>query len=328
MKEQERVAHLSESLQRSLYPVSTGPAGQIPKFTLETDTPPRQTGINSHPSDGDASTPSGAIPNGTHTNSTIKPSQAHRPPAPIVAGAAGVWTPQGYMKSSHYTPTSAATVTTINMQSPEPNHTSHRNTGIINNNQHLLSSSLRAGEMRPIQNNPSAFATPSLHSRSQDPTQSMLGGDAASVPSLLRSILNQENIDYQNDFYWMQRFRLERERDPRALEHSLAQSLLYSQTSLNPNSILQRNSYSARRVYDSRRTGAVSANSDLDLDLSLTAIGDHPVPSFNEASQLSQLRPSQSVSTAPRVAVPTNTLPVESALEDSDVDKSSQKVSL
>ena len=44
------------------------------------------------------------------------------------------------------------------------------------------------------------------------------------MPAILRSILKQENIDYQNDFYWMNRFQQERMRDPDTFEKSMEQS--------------------------------------------------------------------------------------------------------
>ena len=44
------------------------------------------------------------------------------------------------------------------------------------------------------------------------------------MPSILRSILKQENIDYQNDFYWMNRFQQDKMRDPEQFEKSMSQS--------------------------------------------------------------------------------------------------------
>jgi hypothetical protein len=44
------------------------------------------------------------------------------------------------------------------------------------------------------------------------------------MPSILRSILKQENIDYQNDFYWMNRFQQDKMRDPEHFEKSMSQS--------------------------------------------------------------------------------------------------------
>jgi len=41
------------------------------------------------------------------------------------------------------------------------------------------------------------------------------------MPSVLLSILKQENIDYENDFYWMAQFQAERRRDPAGLERSI-----------------------------------------------------------------------------------------------------------
>ena len=45
------------------------------------------------------------------------------------------------------------------------------------------------------------------------------------MPSILRSILKQENIDYQNDFYWMNRFQEDKMKDPTNFENSLSQSM-------------------------------------------------------------------------------------------------------
>lgn len=45
------------------------------------------------------------------------------------------------------------------------------------------------------------------------------------LPSVLRSILKQENIDYENDFYWLNRFQQERKSlGPTEMEKSLLQS--------------------------------------------------------------------------------------------------------
>jgi hypothetical protein len=41
------------------------------------------------------------------------------------------------------------------------------------------------------------------------------------LPSVLLSILRQENIDYENDFYWMAQFQADRRRDPVGLEKSI-----------------------------------------------------------------------------------------------------------
>jgi hypothetical protein len=48
------------------------------------------------------------------------------------------------------------------------------------------------------------------------------------MPSILRSVLKQEGIEYENDFYWMSRFNQERARCPEALERSLCHSLQHS----------------------------------------------------------------------------------------------------
>ena len=45
------------------------------------------------------------------------------------------------------------------------------------------------------------------------------------MPSILRSILKQENIDYQNDFYWMNRFQEDKMKDPLNFERALGQSI-------------------------------------------------------------------------------------------------------
>jgi hypothetical protein len=45
------------------------------------------------------------------------------------------------------------------------------------------------------------------------------------IPSILRSIMKQENIDYENDFYWQNKFRQERRKNPVFLEKSLRSSL-------------------------------------------------------------------------------------------------------
>jgi hypothetical protein len=44
------------------------------------------------------------------------------------------------------------------------------------------------------------------------------------LPSVLLSILKQENIDYENDFYWMAQFHAERRRDPAGVEKSILDS--------------------------------------------------------------------------------------------------------
>lgn len=44
------------------------------------------------------------------------------------------------------------------------------------------------------------------------------------LPGVLRSILKKENIDYENDFYWLTKFQHEKKRNPAALERSLLAS--------------------------------------------------------------------------------------------------------
>lgn len=352
------MAHLSESLHRSLYPTA-GALDNVPKFSLGIDTPPHVMGHSpgsmltpnantSRPENGvqqhhHLHTVTEANSSTGHQTAGITPTHTHTHPSVAPAGATGVWTPQGYVKQPVQTPTTAASATPVNFQTPRPYEARPRGVGIANSQFSMQASRQHPRDPQMIQSNPSAFALPPRRRNDASYTQSI--GDMATVPSLLRSILNQENIDYQNDFYWMQQFRLERERDPQALEQSLTQSMLYSQTSLNPNSLMPRNSYRTRHVYDSRLGGVASGNSELDLDLSLTGLGDHPVPSFSGASHFSQLQPSQSQATSsPRVQTvfehqppytrsnemqpnPT-TQSVENDFENPDVDNTSQKVSL
>lgn len=51
---------------------------------------------------------------------------------------------------------------------------------------------------------------------------------ASNLPSVLRSIMREENIDFENDFYWLQRFRQERYHEgSEFMEKSLNKSSLY-----------------------------------------------------------------------------------------------------
>jgi hypothetical protein len=60
------------------------------------------------------------------------------------------------------------------------------------------------------------------------------------MPSILRSILKEENIDYQNDFYWMNRFKEERMKDPENFDKSLNQSIMnMSRNGLNGASTME-----------------------------------------------------------------------------------------
>jgi len=45
------------------------------------------------------------------------------------------------------------------------------------------------------------------------------------VPSVLRSVLKQENIDFENDFYWLSKFQQERRHNPEEMEQSLQRSM-------------------------------------------------------------------------------------------------------
>ena len=58
--------------------------------------------------------------------------------------------------------------------------------------------------------------------------------DPGTLPSVLMSIMKQENIDYQNDFYWLTKFQQQRQQDPPVFESSL----LMSQSLLNNSHIL------------------------------------------------------------------------------------------
>lgn len=79
----------------------------------------------------------------------------------------------------------------------------------------------RRSEMRGFQH--------SAHDRSlfQSNVQGASGYQQRSrgdIPSVLLSILRQENIDYENDFYWLTQFHAEKLRNPAALEKSLVHS--------------------------------------------------------------------------------------------------------
>lgn len=53
---------------------------------------------------------------------------------------------------------------------------------------------------------------------------SMGGGglaDSADLPDVLRSVLREQNIDFRNDFYWLNRFHSDSRRNPVELEKSL-----------------------------------------------------------------------------------------------------------
>lgn len=47
-------------------------------------------------------------------------------------------------------------------------------------------------------------------------------GSASDLPSVLMSVFRQQNIDYQNDFYWLAKFQHDKFRDPQELERSIA----------------------------------------------------------------------------------------------------------
>jgi hypothetical protein len=56
------------------------------------------------------------------------------------------------------------------------------------------------------------------------------------IPAALRSVLQHENIDYENDFYWMAKFKRDRLTDPVGLEKSCLNSkmMLSGMNSFNP----------------------------------------------------------------------------------------------
>lgn len=88
-----------------------------------------------------------------------------------------------------------------------PTTTTRRNSAlhsvVMHESRYLGSRSLMAGSIEPS-------------------TRSRMGTGTTQLPSsVLMSILRQENIDYENDFYWIQKFHHERLRDPVSLERSL-----------------------------------------------------------------------------------------------------------
>jgi hypothetical protein len=90
----------------------------------------------------------------------------------------------------------------------------------------------------PMNSPPGAF--PHLPATSPAPGA---GGGASMIHSALRSFLQQENIDYDNDFYWMTKFKKDRLRDPAAIERSMMNSrmLMSGMTAFTPT----RGGYSA-----------------------------------------------------------------------------------
>lgn len=83
---------------------------------------------------------------------------------------------------------------------------------VMHESRYLGSRSLMAGQGS---SGSSSICEPSSRSR-------MGTGTTTHLPSsVLMSILRQENIDYENDFYWIQKFHHERLRDPVSLERSL-----------------------------------------------------------------------------------------------------------
>jgi hypothetical protein len=63
---------------------------------------------------------------------------------------------------------------------------------------------------------------------------------------VLLSVLRQENIDYENDFYWLNKFQKERMRDPSKLERSLQQSrAMMMSSSAAQQSVMDHDDYEA-----------------------------------------------------------------------------------
>jgi len=90
----------------------------------------------------------------------------------------------------------------------------------------------------PINLNPStsyAFAKASpIRNTIRQPNRSTLYENQ--IPAALRSVLQHENIDYENDFYWMSKFKRDRLTDPVGLERSCVNSkmMLSGMNSFNP----------------------------------------------------------------------------------------------
>jgi hypothetical protein len=196
----------------------------------------------------------------------------------------GVWTPQGYTPQSH-TQTIQKQPNTLYSNNPvTPNPTNEESSYLGNHHQSQQQLNQQRGE-----------------SRSQPPI--------THVPSLLRSILNQENIDYENDFYWLNRFHVEKNRDPIGLEQSLLHSQynpgigntsggLHIDNNASLNLLKSRfpsNIWNHHNIYHSRKLNPNHSNAfigdsahDFNLDLSLAALGDQIMdpnnPMFSQIS--------------------------------------------
>lgn len=89
---------------------------------------------------------------------------------------------------------------------------------------------------------PSSFPPPfPLHMQRSTSSQSshlnFNNTSASELPQILLSVLREQNIDYQNDFYWLARFHAEKQRQPRELEQSM---LLFRERSMMRSQIPQR----------------------------------------------------------------------------------------
>jgi len=74
----------------------------------------------------------------------------------------------------------------------------------------------------------------SFHVDTNDTTAGSNVIGVSNLPSILRSIMREENIDFENDFYWLQRFRQERyQGGSELMEKSLQQSSVYMSNNFN-----------------------------------------------------------------------------------------------
>mmetsp|Transcript_9901 Transcript_9901/g.16301 ORF Transcript_9901/g.16301 Transcript_9901/m.16301 type:complete len:1086 (-) Transcript_9901:92-3349(-) len=73
----------------------------------------------------------------------------------------------------------------------------------------------------PTGEGPHVISSSQYSYRNQQADYGLGASKQPDLPSVLRSILRQENIDYENDFYWMTKFNGERQRDASTLEKSL-----------------------------------------------------------------------------------------------------------
>lgn len=92
----------------------------------------------------------------------------------------------------------------------------------------LMNQSMQASQnmySRGLSHGPGIAMGGTLASTTMNPLTQGLSGGQGQASALLRSVLRQENIDFENDFYWLTQFRQERARDPTAMERSLQHSM-------------------------------------------------------------------------------------------------------